>query len=507
MISRDGANTSIWQSTERFTAVHQPFNEQIFDVLIIGGGITGVSTALQLQQAGKKCVLIEAHTLGFGTTGGTTAHLNTFVDEPFWRVQKNFGAQNAQLLADGVKLAMSAIEDRVKRYSINCDYRKLPAYLYAVKQKQVEELDDILTSCKEHGVDMEYVVNAPITMPYLRIAEAKDQAQFHPVSYIHALAEQFQHAGGVVLEHCKADAIAPGEILNVQSSLGIIKARNVVFATHIPTGVNMIHFRCAPYRSYVIACKLKDNSYPDHLLYDLCDPYHYFRTHVIDGEQYLIAGGEDHKTGHEENTNAPFRRLESYVRSYFDIAEVSFKWSSQYYESVDGLPFIGHMPGKGKNVFVATAFGGNGMIYGTLSASIISDLIVNGSSRFEHLFHPSRIKPAAAFHNFVKENADVVKEFVSGKFSSEHIDAFVDVAAGEAKLVELDNQKIAFYKDEHHHVHAILPTCTHAHCTVVWNESELSWDCPCHGARFSISGEILNGPANKPLKKLTFNKD
>lgn len=197
--------------------------------------------------------------------------------------------------------------------------------------------------------------------------------------------------------------------------------------------------------------------------------------------------------------------MESYVRSYFEVEDIAFKWSSQYYESTDGLPFIGHLPGKPSNIFVATGFGGNGMIYGTIAASVLTDLINSESSDLKDLFNPARLKPIAGFHNFVKEAADVVKEFVSGKFAADKIELLADMATGEGRVVEYENSKVALYKDELHKIHAVNPTCTHIKCTVAWNETEKSWDCPCHGARFSIDGTVLNGPASKDLPQIHLN--
>ena len=222
----------------------------------------------------------------------------------------------------------------------------------------------------------------------------KKQAQFHPAKYLYALAKAFEDAGGTLVQGCRITGVKKeNEVLEIESDRGAINARPLIYATHIPPGVNLLHFRCAPYRSYAMAVKLKGNNYPDGLAYDMYDPYHYYRTQEIDGEKYLIAGGEDHKTAHEENTEACFPKLESYLRKYFDIEEVSFKWSSQYFQPTDGLPYIGHLPGNPSNVFVATGYGGNGMTYSHVAAKVLTDLIVSGKSEYEKLYNPNRIKP------------------------------------------------------------------------------------------------------------------
>ena len=499
-MKRDGALESIWQHQQNN---HLPINtstsEIPYDVLIAGGGITGLTTALLLQKAGKKCIIAEMHNIGFGTSSGTTAHFNTFFDTTYKTVENNFGEENARLLATAAEEALNLIKQNIQAHNIECDFEEKEGYIFATEENQIKPLEDLVEATKKVGLPIDFINDSVFPIPYLKLACIRNQAQFHPVKYIHGLAKAFEEAGGVIITDCKVTNVEEGDIIKVKTSRGDVEAMHLIWATHIPTGVNLLHFRAAPYRSYVVGVTLNDNNYPQDLGYDMVDPYHYYRTHTINGQQYLIAGGEDHKTAHEENTDAPFRRLESYVRQYYDVKEVVFKWSSQYFEPADGIAYIGHLPGNGDNIWVATGFGGNGMTYSHIAALTLSDIMINGDSKYRKLFDPNRVKPVAGFTNFIKESVDVVKEFVIGKFSAEKIQAFSDIAVGEAKVVQYDGEKIAMYKDEQHKIHAVNPTCTHVHCTVAWNAAEKSWDCPCHGARYNCDGEVLTGPATKNL--------
>ena len=503
-MTRDGANESIWQhNRENYqTKSTEDIPEKIFDVLIVGGGITGITTALLLQQAGKTCILAEAHTLGFGTTGGTTAHLNNFFDTPYHKVEKNFGEANAQLLARAAKEAMSLIKKQVTTNSIDCNYEERDAYLFAMNENQDKELDELVNASKKLRLPVDFINDSPFPLPYLKIACFREQAQFNPIPYIFKLAKIFEESGGIILQDCRVGKLKENDIIEADSCKGIITAKSVVYATHIPPGVNVLHFKCAPYRSYAVAALLKSGEYPKALGYDMNDPYHYYRTQNIDGKNFLIAGGEDHKAGHEQNTSTCFRRLESHLRSYFDIESIAFRWSSQYFEPADGLPYIGQLPGSRENVFVATGFGGNGMIYGTLAGIVLRDLICKNESVYKELFDPARIKPIASFGNVVKEAADVVKVLISTPFSSEKLKELADLAPGEARIVKYEGNSMAIYKDEQHGLHAVSAACTHIKCTISWNETEKSWDCPCHGSRFSIDGEVLTAPARKDLEKM-----
>jgi Rieske Fe-S protein len=216
----------------------------------------------------------------------------------------------------------------------------------------------------------------------------------------------------------------------------------------------------------------------------------------------LIAGGEDHKTAHEENTEACFTRLESYLRKYFDIEQIAFRWSSQYFEPTDGLPYIGHLPMHPDNIFVATGFGGNGITYSQVAAIVLTDMIVKGESKYEKLFDPNRIKPVAGFANFVKESADVVGILTGQWFSLSKMKDVADLAKGEARVVKYEGHYIALFKDNYGNLHAVNPACTHIKCFVSWNTAEKTWDCPCHGSRFSMDGEMFTAPARKDLEKI-----
>ncbi|MBC7874148.1 MAG: FAD-dependent oxidoreductase [Ferruginibacter sp.] len=502
-MKRDGACTSLWQSKmpDYKTQSTNTLTNKYFDVVIVGGGITGITTGLLLQKAGRSVLIAEAHSIGFGTTGGTTAHLNSFMEVPFTQLIKNFGEENARLAAKAARHALELIKRHVEEYAIDCGYKEVPAYIYAQDEKQVQELDDIFEGFEKIGVAVSLSNTIPVKVPFVKAIEIPGQGQFHPTRYIYALAKAFEKLGGVLAENCRVTGVEENEILEISTSQGTVKAKNLVYATHIPPGVNLLHFRCAPYRSYVIAAKLKnENDYPEGLAYDLYDPYHYFRTQEVDGQRYLVAGGEDHKTAHEENTEACFTRLEAYVRKFYDIDSVAFRWSSQYYNPVDGLAYIGHLPGHPQNMYVATGYGGIGMTNSHIAAMTLTEMIVSGKSEYEHLFNPNRLKPVAGFSNFVKEAADVVSHLIGGIFTKEKIDSLVELAPGEAKVVKYEGHTLALYKDEGGQLHAVNSACTHIKCTVGWNTAEKSWDCPCHGSRFSYDGTVLTAPARKDLE-------
>lgn len=507
-MNRDGSTKSLWQAIgDDFQAFNAWDKGKVYDVLIVGGGITGLTTALLLQESGLHCIVAEAHNIGFGTTGGTTAHLNTMLDTTYDTVIKDFGQDQARLLGGGARQAIRLVEELCQRHHIDAHFSFRPGYLLADGEAEEKELNELLEGAYKSDVAAyeAAVAPTPARLPHTKAGIFEDQAQIHPTEYIYGLAKAFESAGGVVLQHCIAgDRRQPADFFEMETSLGVILANKVVYATHIPPGINILHFRCAPWRSYVIACTLKNNDYPEALIYDMKDPYHYFRTQDWGGQRFLIAGGFDHKTGQGDNQEFSFTELEAFVKNYYEVEEVVYRWSSQYYNSADGLPYIGQMPGDEAGVYCATGFGGNGITLGSLAAIVLRDLLLKADTPFEALFDPARVKPVAGFTEFVKHNADVVSQFIGKRFAYEQVTELAALAPGDGKLADWEGQKIALYKDAAGKVYGVDPVCPHAGCVVDWNNAEKSWDCPCHGSRFAPNGTLLTGPARKGLQPLMY---
>jgi glycine/D-amino acid oxidase-like deaminating enzyme/nitrite reductase/ring-hydroxylating ferredoxin subunit len=501
IIYRDGMLQSPWQHALINIKVTSDLKkiENIYDTLIVGGGITGLTVALLLQETGHNIILSEAHTIGFGTTGGTSAHINTFADTTYKEAESAFGEDGAKLFAGAIREGFDIIKHNIDKYKIDCDYELKAGYLYAESDDEVEQLNDIYEGAQKVGVKVEYTEEVPTNVAYKKALKFGGQAQFHPLKYLKGLEKAYINAGGVIIENNKIEKIEKdGDLLLA----GDIKAKKAVYATHMPPNINLFNFECAPYRSYVMAVKLKSGKYPDALIYDMQEPYHYVRSHTIDNEELLIAGGFDHKTGHEDPEKA-FADLEKYIRKYYNVSSVKYKWSSQYYVPVDGLPYIGPIPFAADGVYCATGFNGNGMMLGSISAKILCDLILDKENPYAGLFSTSRIKPVDSFFEFVKENADVGYHFIADRIGIPETDSLNRLKPGTGKVVDIEGRKVAAYKDDEGVIHTLNPVCTHAKCMVNWNSEEKSWDCPCHGARYDIFGKVLTGPATIDLQQIS----
>lgn len=499
-VQRDGATISPWQNIEKLPTANAISQQSKYDVIIIGAGITGITTALLLQKAGKMCLVLEAGNIGFGTTGGTTAHINTFFDSTYPEIDSDFSKDASRLVADAGKLAIEMIGSFIEDYKIACDFETKSGYLFSETESETEQLTEILKSAQNAGVDVDRSTTNDLPISFIQSLKFEGQAQFHPLKYVQAIAKEFLALGGIIKENTFIKDVKQEEENCIATSAEETFIGNyLVYATHLPPGINKFSFRCAPYRSYALGIRLTNqDQYPNGLAYDMQEPYHYFRTHEINGEKILILGGADHKTGHD-NPQQAFSDLEQYASQYFIIKDIPYQWSSQYYVPVDGLPYIGRMEKEDDRIFVATGYNGNGMTWGTISGYIISDLILGHQNPFAELFDPCRMKPVAGFTEFVKENADVAYHFMVDRFKADEIETFKEIGRDEGMVVEYEGKKLAVYKDKEGIITALNPTCTHAGCIVNFNNEEKSWDCPCHGGRFDIDGNVLCGPPREKL--------
>jgi glycine/D-amino acid oxidase-like deaminating enzyme/nitrite reductase/ring-hydroxylating ferredoxin subunit len=466
------------------------------DVCIIGAGIAGVTTAYLLAKAGKRVVVLEDGAVGGGETGRTTAHLSNALDDRYQVLERLHGPEGARLAAASHTAAIDKIESIVREEAIKCDFERLDGYLFVPSGEATDILDSELEAARRAGLlAVERVKRAPLssfdTGPCLRFPQ---QGQFHPLSYVNALVNAFRRMGGQIFGKTHVTGLEPGSPAQVATVGGpTVTADFVVCATNTPViDWLVIHSKQAPYRTFAIAARTSE-PVPRALYWDTADPYHYVRL----AGDVLIVGGEDHKTGHEDDGVDRFACLESWTRERFPIGAVETAWSGQVMEPVDGLGYIGRNPGDRGHVFVATGDSGHGMTHGTIAGLLISDLILQRPNEWERLYDPSR-KSLKSTLEYAKENLDVARQYIDyvvpGEVRSES-----EIGPGQGAVLREGLKKLAVYRDESGKLHRRSAVCTHLGCIVHWNSLERSWDCPCHGSRFSVDGAVMNGPALEGL--------
>jgi glycine/D-amino acid oxidase-like deaminating enzyme/nitrite reductase/ring-hydroxylating ferredoxin subunit len=326
-----------------------------------------------------------------------------------------------------------------------------------------------------------------------------DQAQFHPRKYCLGLAATVPGEGSHVFELTRAADVDEERRCLVRTDRGTVSAQHVVVATHLPFLDRGGFFaRTYPSRSYALSARL-DGPVPSGMYLGVGSPTRSVRAAHVDGQPVVILGGEGHKVGQDDDTRQRYEALEAWARSQFPVRSIDYRWSAQDYMSVDGLPFVGPASSGSERVLVATGFQKWGMSNGAAAAITLADRIAGRENRWASLFDTERLNARQSLKELLKENADVVKRFVGDRLGTELRRAPEDLGAGEAGVMTSGAERVAAYRDPDGVLHAVSAACTHLGCTVTWNTAETTWDCPCHGSRFTVDGEVLEGPAVRPL--------
>ena len=475
------ATTSIWMATAN-TPSQFPLKESIrTDICIIGAGIAGLTTAFLLGKEGRSVVVLDDGAIGGGMTGRTTAHLSNAYDDRYVEIERLHGPEPARLTAESHTAAIDKIFEIVSREKIDCEFEWVDGFLFGATPEDVELLDDELAAAHRAGLTgVEKVARAPIgsfdTGVALRFPR---QAQFHPLEYLDGLARAIMRNGGRIFAQTHAQKIEGGTEARIETSHGpVVTSEVVVVATNTPINdLVAIHTKQAPYVTYVIGVRVPKGSVTRALYWDTGDPYHYVRLQPEKDYDVLIVGGEDHKTGQANDGNERFARLEQWTRERFpQMGEVLYSWSGQVMEPVDGLAFIGRNPGDADNVYIATGDSGQGMTHGTIAGMLLTDLIQGRENKWERVYSPSRLR-VKSIPEYAAENINVAWQYADHVTASHSIE----------------------YRDQAGTTHRLSAVCPHLGCIVAWNSTEETWDCPCHGSRFSANGKVYQGPANSDL--------
>jgi glycine/D-amino acid oxidase-like deaminating enzyme/nitrite reductase/ring-hydroxylating ferredoxin subunit len=495
---------SVWAATKlpRSKALDESIQT---DVCIVGGGIAGLTTGYLLTQAGKIVAILDDGPLASGMTQVTTAHLSDAVDDRFTEIEKWHGERGAFLAAESHTAAINRIEAITTELKIDCDFTRVDGYLFLAPGDDQELLDAELAAARRAGLMAEMVTRAPIEYDTGPAILFPNQARFHPLKYLAGLAEAIKQNGGRIYTNSHADHIEGGDKAKVEVGRHNVRAGAVVVATNTPINdMFAIHTKQAPYMTYVVGARVPKGSVTDALYWDTLKAYHYIRLQPMpaqDGHSaydLLIVGGEDHKSGQADDTQQRHARLESWAETRFPmIQDVEFTWAGQVMETVDGLAFIGRNPMDKENVFIATGDSGMGMTHGTIAGMLLSDLILGKRNPWESLYSPTR-KPIRAAGNFAKETLNMATQYLDWLTPSE-VKSAHEIEPGSGAVLRRGLRKIACYRDGNGKIHEMSAVCSHLGCIVHWNDAEKSWDCPCHGSRFTKDGKTINGPANADL--------
>ena len=497
----ESRNSSVWTGElDALGGAPRLENDLRGDVCIVGTGIAGLSTAYLLAKRGRSVVVLDAGTVGGGETAYTTAHLSNAMDRGYTRLLRLHGTAGARMIAESHTAAIARIESIVESEAIDCDFERVDGYLFSPRGDDTLPLRQELHSAQMaglHGLEWQFetLLGTADLGPSIHYPR---QAQFHPLKYLAGLREAIVRNGGSIYGHTKVERVGPDGTLETATGHRV-KAEHLVIATNTPINDRVaLHTKQSTYMTYVIAGRIPKGSVRRVLLWDTLEPYHYVRTAPLDAEwDLLIVGGEDHRVGQEDDAGERFTRLERWMRERFPmVQELEYHWSGRVVYTIDGIAFIGRNPGE-ERVFIATGDNGMGMTHGTLAGMILSDMIMGREHRWGRLYDPTR-KTVGALGEYVRENmataASYADYLTAGDFPDESA-----IARNSGAIVRHGWRKAAVYRDEAGTCHAFSAICPHMKCLVRWNSLDKTWDCPCHGSRFSAMGEVIQGPATENL--------
>ena len=500
----DERSKSCWMDSAPTIAAAPLDGDRTCDVVVIGAGIAGLSTAYELSRFGRAVIVIDRGAIGRGMTARTTAHLATELDDFYSELIRTRSEEEARLYYDSQVAAVNRIEAICRDEGIDADFARIDGFLFPALLEDRAALEEEYRACRKIGVNVEWVERAPV--PGIDTGKAlrfPDQARFHPTKYLAGLARAILARGGRIyrdtayLTHAEAKAR-----VEITTDRGVVRAGAAVFATNSPVNNRVtIHTKQLPHRTYAIAGRVPKRSVPDALVWDTLDAYHYVRIQPVnDREDLLIVGGEDHQSGQAADMERRLASLELWTRErYPGFGSAEYRWSGQVMEPIDFMPFSGRNPGS-RNIYVHTGDSGEGLTNAVAGSLTILPLIAGEDSRYAPVLDPGRksFTSTSSLSQFVHGQVEAVKNMAEHIGPAE-VGSVDEIAPGEGAIMRSGATKVACYKSENGIIIRRSATCTHVGCMVHWNPFEKCWDCPCHGSQFAPDGQVLNGPAVSPL--------
>jgi glycine/D-amino acid oxidase-like deaminating enzyme len=439
----------------RDAPVRPPLDRDIAaDVVVVGAGIVGLTTALLLEREGMDVAVLEMRRVAAGATGYNTAKLSSLHGLSYAKLARDVGRDKARVYGEANEAGIARVFELAEELGIDCDLARRSNHTYSEDAGEVDKLREEASLARELGLPASYVEEIDLPFPVAGAVRFENQAEFHPVEYADGLAAALR---GPLHEGTLVTGIGSGRVNTARGPH--VSANHIVIATHLSFLDRGLYFaRCHPERSYVVAGRV--TGAPAGMYISTESPAHSIRAHG----DWLLVGGESHKTGQADAAQR-YERLSGWARERFGL-EPELRWATQDQMPVDGVPYVGPHDPLSSGVWVATGFRKWGLAMGTAAGELLTAQIAGREHPWAELFDPHRVRARASAVPFAKENANVAYHFVADRVTKRG-----------------------------------APRCTHLGCLLDWNSAEETWDCPCHGSRFAASGEVIEGPAVRPLEQ------
>ena len=454
------------------------------EIVVVGGGIAGILTSYQLAERGYKVTLVEADKLYSGVTKNTTAHIEAVQGLIYSELIKH-SYNTAKHFYHSQMEAIENYQKIINRYEIDCEFERVDSYIFAIneKEKLLKEYDALM----KIGAKPKLIKNLQKFNFCADAVMVKNQAVFHPIKFLEALPKNFE-----IIENTRIKKIDT-KLNLLFSEKGSIFAKKIIIATNFPIINIPGWYFLRMYKSTSYAVALKINQYINEIYQSTEENGLTFRGY----KDYLIIGGLDHRTGRTNYTDK-YKQLENTAKEIYPDAKAEYFWSSNDCITFDGMPLIGNYSKRLNNIYIITGFNKLGMANAMASSLLIADLVEQKKNKYEELFKPTRKKHGVTsiFINSAETFKNIIIKPIAPVFKTEK-----SLKNNSGDIVYYKGKKRAVYKDENGELHIIKPLCAHLKCQLEFNENEKTWDCPCHGSRYDIDGNIITAPTVKKQQK------
>ena len=506
---------SYWHETAHknndFNINKNEITDKKFDILIIGAGLTGLNTAYALKDSGNKIGIIEATKIGFGTTGYTTAKITVQHDLIYDYLIDSFSLDEARQYLKANQEGINLIKQIIRENNIDCDYKEQSAFVYTTKESETDQLHSELRAYEKLHIDGFYTNEVPLPFEIKGALGVKNQGQFNPLKYLYSLADILKNNPNIeIYEEVRALNIERNQDDNayeyvIKTECGNIYAEKIVVASHYPfdNDFGLYFLRLYQEKSYILTATTDIQPF-EGMYINVTDPVYSLKYHFSETGNVLFVAGGNHKVGAKDNEEESYQEMEQFLKKNFKNYQLINKWSTQDCMTYDHIPYIGKYSNNIEDIYVATGFKKWGMSHSGAAAKIISNRILGIEDDYSEVFNPSRITPLQSAKEFVSSVGNIITGFAK-RIKPIHEELF-DVNEGEGKIVDYNGKKVGVYKDDKGDYFCINPVCRHLKCALSFNEAEKTWDCQCHGSRYDIKGNILEGPTVLPLEKIRIKK-
>jgi len=499
MLPSETTRESVWIASTPTTSFPRVENDLKTEILVVGGGLVGLTTAVQLQEEGKEVLLVDRWSIGTKVSGNTTAKITAFHDLNYQSLIKVVGEEDARKYYESNQQGIDLAETMVMHTGIPCDFsRRDLCYFSRTPEgaKAIEAEHEAVQRLRIPG-EMTKEIDFPGDLTAgLRFTH---QAQFHPRKFMLGLAERFTRNGGRIYEHSLATKVKPGADIEVTVNDNTIQPDILVIASHYPfyEGSGMYNTRLFPRSAYGVAVQLQE-PYSGAMYVGADEHEHTFRSQPSNRGELVIVGGEDHSMGGDNEDR--YGTMITDVTTHFPVTRVDNVWSAHDFNTLDSMPYIGRLSPLHDRIYVATGFAEWGMAKSFLSAQILTDLIMDKENDWASLYNPARVSRAMIPQTLHKVKS-VATFMIKPKFQKSD-ESEQAVSPGTGKVLDLNKEKTAVYCSPEGRLEEVSAVCSHMGCIVGYSASEQKWDCPCHGSQYQVDGEVVYGPAFHGLKKV-----